>query len=720
MTGARAPLADSTSLLHAGTTVVHGRGRGLVVATGSSTAFGRVADLARSIERGPSPLQRKLVRLGRQLGAFAIVAAALVGLAGVLSGISFTAMLLTGISLAVAVVPEGLPAVVTVTMALGIQRMVRRHVLVRRLQTAEALGAVTVICTDKTGTLTRSDMAVAGVWTPAGLHDFDELVAGRDAGPLPADLRALFRSAAICNHAAFDDGAIPDGGAGCGDPSAGAALGDPTEVALLRAAARLGVDASAGEIVGEASFTSARKRMTVLERRGASLVAHVKGAPEVVLPRCRFALEHGEARALSDDARDAAAEIARRLADRGQRTLLLARRDVDAHEPPEAAALEDELTLLGIVGLRDPPRPEVQGALCTARAAGIRVVMVTGDAPGTARAIADEIGLDAPRVVAGPELQDASEADLRQALDDGAIFARVAPEHKLRLVERLQDDGEIVAMTGDGVNDAPALKQADVGIAMGVRGTDVARGAADVVLTDDHFASIVAGVEEGRRQYDAIRKFVRYLLSANSGEVLAIAGGLAFGWPLILLPVQILWINLVTDGASALALGLEPSEPGTMRRPPRDPGDALLDRRGLIAVALYGLWLAGATLVLYRMFLPLDLDLARTAAFTGLVVMEKAAVFGFRSLRVPLLRLGPFGNPWLVAAVAGTLGLQVAAVYLPGLQAVLHTVPLHADAWGPILLLALPPLLVPELVKIVLLRREATKTTPLAAGRGSP
>jgi Ca2+-transporting ATPase len=436
-------------------------------------------------------------------------------------------------------------------------------------------------------------------------------------------------------------------------------------------------------------------------------IAHVKGAPEAVLPRCVAIRVRGEAVPLTDGLRAEAEAAYRRYAAGGMRLLALARRP--APEASDEEALERDLTLLGVVALEDPPRPEARTAVARAHEAGIRVVMITGDAPETALAIAREVGLDAPRALTGADLDRMDGGALAAAVDGGAVFARTAPEHKLRLVGALQARGEVVAMTGDGVNDAPALKKADVGVAMGRRGTDVARSAADVVLTDDHFASIIGGVEEGRRQGANVRKFVRYLLTTNAGEVLTIFGGLLLGGPLVLLPAQILWINLLTDGPTALALGLEPAEPGVMRRPPRDPRAPVLGSRWLGWIALSGLYLAVAALLLFERALaaggPYALAHARTAAFTGLVVMQKVSVFNFRTLGAPLHTVGLASNPRLLAAVAVALALQVAAVYFPPFQAALGTAPLTLADWGLIVTVAMPVFIVPEARKLVRHRR---------------
>jgi Ca2+-transporting ATPase len=472
-------------------------------------------------------------------------------------------------------------------------------------------------------------------------------------------------------------------------------------------------------VLVEFPFSSDRKRMTVVHETPAGRLAHVKGAAEVILARCSRVLDGERERELTAADRDAALAAHERLAGLGLRTLALARRTLAPDVPLEAGAVEGDLTLLGLVGILDPPRREVREAVGMARSAGIKVVMITGDAPRTALAIAQRIGLDAERAVTGPELEAMDEAALGETLRGRVLFARTTPEHKLRIVTCLQAQGHVAGMTGDGVNDAPALKKADIGIAMGVRGTDVAKGASDMVLTDDNFASIIGAVEEGRRQYDNIQKFVRYLLSSNTGEVFAVFVNVLLGGPLILLPVQILWMNMVTDGMTAVALGLEPAERGVMERPPVPSRAPILDRRGILVVLLLCGYIGAGPLGLFQHYLALDSPeqaaTAQTMAFTGIVLLEKMNVFNFRTLRAPISKIGFFSNWWVLGAVIATVGLQAAAVYTPFLQAALHTVPLGWRDWALMLALAAPIFLVSELVKWLAWRRRSGSAPPRAA-----
>lgn len=707
---AETPLASRRNIAWMGTSVTNGRARGLVIATGMRTEFGHIAELTQAVGDQQTPLQRKLALLGRQLGSFSVAISIVVALSGWLLGKPLLEMFLTGVSLAVAVVPEGLPAVVTITLALGIRAMVRRKALLRRLQAAETLGSATVICTDKTGTLTENEMTVRRIWLPGG--DIQVTGTGYDpAGHFEIDgeridyhrrpdLLALLETGLRCNHARVKK---------TGDHWQ--ELGEPTEAALVVAAYKAWLSpGDAQHTLTEFSFNSSRKRMTLIETTARGRIAHVKGAPEVILQRCNRILNGGEERPLDEHDREAVIAAYEGMAVSGLRTLALARRLLPGEIGLDEDAVENDLVLLGVVGIIDPPRPQVPDAVALAYRAGIRPIMITGDAPATALAIGRRIGLRADHAVTGPELGRMSDQKLLEVLRGHVLFARTTPADKMRIVGILQGLDEVVGMTGDGVNDAPALKKADIGIAMGRRGTDVAKGAADMILTDDNFASIIGAVEEGRRQYDNIQKFVRYLLSSNTGEVLAIFLNIVLGGPLLLLPVQILWMNLVTDGMTAVALGMEPAEKGIMHRPPRSVEHPILDRAGMLIILLLGGYIALASLWLFHHYLQSGGEdrvmLAQTVAFTGIIVLEKINVFNFRALREPVSRIGWLSNPWVLAAWTLTIGLQVCAVYLPILQDALHTVPLGWRDWGLIFLLAAPIFLLTESFKWLRLRQE--------------
>jgi Ca2+-transporting ATPase len=482
------------------------------------------------------------------------------------------------------------------------------------------------------------------------------------------------------------------------------AIGEPTEAALVAAAGKAGITRESDpDRRSEFSFNSERKRMTVIEHHPEGAIAQVKGAPEVILERCTRILDMSGSREMRDVDRKAAAHAYIAMAKQGLRTLALARRELPDDLELSEDAVEQDLTLLGIVGIIDPPHKEVPAALRLARIAGIRAIMITGDSPETASAIARIIGMPVSRVVAGVELKEMDDSELRDALKQDVLFARTAPADKLRIVQSLQDMGQVVAMTGDGVNDAPALKQANVGIAMGLHGTDVARSASDMVLIDDNFASIVGAIEEGRRQFDNIQKFVQYLLSSNTGEIIAIFLNILLGGPLIFLPVQILWMNLVTDGITAVALGVEPAEKNIMHRQPRAASEPILDRPGLYRIMMLGTYIGLVTLFLFHYYLdsadPGRVAVAQTVAFTAIIVFEKINVFNFRARFMPLTRIGVFSNPWVLLAWSATILLQVCAVYLPFLQDALHTSPLDWADWALIFGLSLPILAVPELHK---------------------
>jgi len=697
------PLSQQSDMVWMGTAVVNGRGRGLVVETGMATQFGRIAGMTQRVKEAPTPLQKKLAVLGRKLGIYSVAISVLVALTGWLLGKDLTEMFLTGVALAVAVVPEGLPAVVTITLALGIKAMARQKALLRRLQAAETLGAATTICTDKTGTLTQNQMTVKKIWLPS--EKVDVTGSGYDpAGHFEIDgekidyrshagLLLLLKCALICNHAR-----VQKSGGGW------EAIGEPTEAALVVAAYKAWLYEEESDItISEFSFNSARKRMSVIVHGEEGMTAYVKGAPEVILERSTQSFREGRALPLDEAQREAAVTAYRTMAEKGLRTLAIAFRRLNPETTLSEESVENELVLLGIVGIIDPPHQEVPEAVRTAADAGIKVIMITGDSPDTALAIADSIGLEAERAVTSVELSRMDDDALGRLLDEKVLFARARPEEKLRIVKMLKSRDEVVAMTGDGVNDAPALREADVGIAMGKKGTDVAKSASDIVLTDDNFASIINAVKEGRREFDNIQKFVQYLMASNSGEVIAIFVNILLGGPLILIPVQILWMNLVTDGMTAVALGVEPSERGIMKRPPRAVHKPILDRIGIAMIAVLGSYVGLATLWLFHHYLVQEREnallLAQTVAFTGIIILEKMIVLNFRSLHEPITTIGFFTNKWLLMAIAFTVGLQACAVYVPFLQQALHTTAMGWEDWGIIIAVALPVFVLTEFYK---------------------
>ncbi len=702
-----AHISARTCMVWMGTHIVNGRGQGVVVATCMGTEFGRIAELTGQIQETETRLQRQLAVLAKQLTLIIITVTAAVMFIGWLGGKPALQMFMAGISLAVAAVPEGLPAVVTITLALGVRIMARQKALLRHLQTAETLGATSVICTDKTGTLTKNEMTIQKLWLGSGEIDVSgvgyEPVGefskdGKTIDPLASqDLKALLKTGRICNHARI---ARTDTG--------WAAIGSPTEAAFIVLAEKAGLGEEAHETtICEFSFNSTRKRMSVVEECPENMVVHVKGAPEVLLERSSKTLINGKEQAIDDEMRQSIEQAYKDFAREGLRTLAVAYKALPGYGEPDEAAAETDLTFLGVAGIIDPPRREVKDAIEKANNAGIRVIMVTGDSPDTALAVGRQIGLEAERAVTGCELVKMSDEDVLELLDRDVIFARTVPEDKFRIVKLLQSRDQLVAMTGDGVNDAPALKQADIGIAMGIRGTDVAKGAADMVLSDDNFTSIVGAIEEGRRQYANIRKFVSYLVSSNFGETLAVFINILTGAPLILLPIQILWVNLVTDSVTALSLGVEKAEENIMDEKPRNVSQPILDRTSFAMLALFGSYIGFATLFLYHLYLGESYALANTIAFTGMVAMANVRVLNFRSFSKPLHKIGWLSNKWLLVAVASMLMLQALAVYTPFMQRVLGTAPLGWTEWALIVAFALPMLLVTEIYKTIKLNNQA-------------
>jgi calcium-translocating P-type ATPase len=684
---------DAADRVFAGTHVFAGTAEAIVTATGMRTELGRIARLTQAAPRRPSPLEIQMTRVTRVVAVLSVSVGALFFVIAGALGMGTTERLMFAIGVIVANVPEGLLPTVTLSLALATQRMARRNAIVRRLSSVETLGCTTVICTDKTGTLTANEMTVRRVWTVAGTV----VVEGTGYAPRPRlpdrAIVELARAGALCNDASLervgDDWRL---------------VGDPTEGALLTLALKAGID-PVGEArrlprCGELPFDSARKRMTTVHDAHGERTAYVKGAPAAIVARSTLGA--------ADRARALAAADA--FARQGLRVLALARRAVPAGMPVDPA-LEDELELLGLVGMHDPPRPEVAAAIQACRGAGIGVLMVTGDHGITAEAIAHRIGLFSgpANIVDGDALDVLDDAALRTALQrPRALVARVSPEQKLRIARVLHDGGEVVAMTGDGVNDAPALRAADIGVAMGRSGTDVAREAADIVLTDDNFASIAAAVEEGRAVYDNIRRFAQYHFASNVAELLAfLAWGLSGGAiPLPLVVMQVLAIDLGTDLLPAIALGTERPEPGVMARPPRPHDERLLNRRTLgrvygfvgliVGVAGLGTFFAGYLLAGWRPGEELadtgEVYVQATAmTYAGIVAGQVGAGFAFRTARESLLRVGPFTNRFLLVGIAFEVALLVAIVYLPPLQGVFHTAALDPWAWP---LLALWPVLV--------------------------
>ncbi|MDJ1434252.1 calcium-translocating P-type ATPase, PMCA-type [Halostagnicola sp. A-GB9-2] len=670
-------LAERRNMVYKDTVVTRGSAMAVVVETGSNTEMGSIARALESAQVRKTPFQTEMDQLGKSIGVGVVLAVGVIVVAELLVGETDPlTIFLTAVSLAVSAVPEGLPAVVTLSLALGARRMAAKNALVRRLSIVESLGSVDVICTDKTGTLTEEEMTVQRVYAGDDVYGMagseHEVVHGTslDEGQLHLDCVAeLFRCGLLCN----------DTDVGRREGGERSYLGDPTEVALFVAAQTIGIDPDACRRryprVDGIEFTSERKRMTTVhETPDDETVAYVKGAPEVILERCDRELIDGEVRPLSTERRSEVHERIETFAGDALRVLGFAYRAVDDVSTPITEEIETDLVFLGLQGMLDPPRPEVPAAIEGCQAAGIRVVMITGDNAITARAIGDEVGLS-DQVLTGSEVSEMEGDELRQALHNVDVFARAAPEHKVRILQTLQEMGHTVAMTGDGVNDAPAVKNADVGIAMGIRGTDVTEQASDIVLLDDNFATIRNAVREGRRIFDNVRKFVNYLLSGNAGEVLLVFTGAIAGLGLVITPIQILWINLVTDGAPALTIGVDPEADDVMERSPRPIDESVITDR--IATSIVGIAVFMTVTILPLFYVHrANLELAQTMVFTSFVLFEMVRIQAIRWR----YNLGLLSNPWLVIAVVVTLALQLVILYTP-IGVLFGVVPLEGIHW---------------------------------------
>lgn len=677
-----APMGDWSNMVLAATTLTTGRGRAVVVATGMETQMGRIAGLLLDSGQEVTPLQKKMEEISKVLSVLCLGVCAITFGAGLLQGKNLPDMFLTAVSLAVAAIPEGLPAVVSIVLALGVGRMARAGAIVKKLPAVETLGCAGVICSDKTGTLTQNRMTVTQVWTAGG------------------DEAAALTAAALCNDARLTDAGLPR------------AQGDPTEAALVEAAARAGLLQTELERqtprVGEVPFDSGRKLMTTVHKRqtgGWRIV--VKGAPDVLLTQCdQVWLDR--AVPMTARLREKISSANENMANQALRVLAVAFRDVDSLPPMTARALERELIFAGLLGMIDPPRPEVAAAVAQCVRAGVRPVMITGDHKATAVAVARQLGIvrQGDLALTGAELDFMPQQMLEQEIERISVFARVTPEHKMRIVRAWKKRGEIVAMTGDGVNDAPALQAADIGCAMGQAGTDVAKGAADMVLTDDNFAAIVRAVEEGRGIYSNIRKAIHYLLSCNVGEILTIFAATVLGFgQMPLVPVQLLWLNLVTDSLPALALGVEPVERDVMTRPPRGAKDGLFDGAFVFRLGWQGLMVGALTLMAYFLGLAVmpgaagAAATANTMAFAALTLCQLFHAYNVRSENKSLFSIGVLSNPAMNRAFAVGFAMQMAVLTLPPLQRVFSVVALGPVQWLAVLGLAVAPVLVCELSK---------------------
>ncbi|MBI2172782.1 MAG: calcium-translocating P-type ATPase, SERCA-type [Candidatus Aenigmarchaeota archaeon] len=686
-------VADRKDMVYMGTTAVYGTCTAVVVGTGMKTEFGKIAENLQVGEE-KTPLQKNLGALGRNIGVLIILICAAVFAAGMARGMETVEIFLVAVSLAVAAIPEGLPAVVTITLAIGLVRMAKKNSIVRKLPAVETLGAATVICSDKTGTLTKNEMTVRKVYVPGrimevtgdGYSATGYFLEGGKRAESGGDVRLLLETGMFCNNASLGESAV----------------GDPTEIALLVSAGKLGLEKE-GRRVHEIPFDSQRKLMSVVYQKGNQRIMYTKGAVEEVLKRCKGIQKDGRVDRLTEKGRKEIMDINDEFGKAALRVLAFAYRKISRGYD------EGELIFAGLQGMLDPPRPEVKSSIEQCKKAGIKVVMITGDHMNTAVAIAKELGIaDGGRVLTGEDMESMSDDSFGDIVNDVSVYARVSPEHKVRIAEALKKKGHVVAMTGDGVNDAPALKNADIGVSMGISGTDVSKEASDMVLADDNFATIVGAVKEGREIYDNIKKFVYYLLACNMGEVMTIFTSILIGFPLPLLPLQILWMNLITDGLPALALGVEPSDPDTMQRKPRRKDEKIIGRRSLLYILSTGVLMAAITLGVFYYYMS-DYSLAITMAFTTLVFLQISVAMSIRS-REPVHRIGYLKNRKLVMALASVAVLQALVVNVPFFNPVFKTVSLGAGHWLVVIGAMLALFILLEAEK--LLRRSQINTAP--------
>jgi Ca2+-transporting ATPase len=697
--GPSLPLGDRKNIAYKGTSVTYGRGRGVVFATAMQTELGRIAVLLQQDEVVETPLQRRLAAFGQRLAFVILIICAIVFTTGLLRGEPTLHMFLTALSLAVAAIPEALPVVIGISLALGARKLAAQHALIRHLPAVETLGSVTYICSDKTGTLTANEMRVEQYYCDGER---------RSSPGTSAPWQRLFDAMVISHDAALD--------------ADGSALGDPTEIAILRAAQAAGRDHRASEArmprIDEIPFDSTRRCMTTIHRdRDGTVISFTKGAAEAIVERSTHEWR-GTARAPID--RDALLRVADAMAADGLRVLAIGTRTWAS--PPDRVrpdAIEHDLDFIGLVGMIDPPRPEVPAAIATCLEAGIVPVMITGDHPLTARAVARRLGLlaDDGIALAGPEIEAWSNSELESRVRDVRVYARISPEQKLRIVAALQKAGEAVAVTGDGVNDAPALRRADIGISMGLAGTDVARQASDMVLLDDNFATVVRAVRGGRRIYDNLRRFLRYVLTTNSAEIWTIFLAPFLGLPVPLLPSQILWINVVTDGLPGLAITAEPAERDLMRRPPRPVTESIFAQGLGLHALLFGIFMAALVIAVQSWYVHTGSAAWQTAAFTTLCFTQLAHVLAIRSDRVSLFAQGLRSNMPLALAVALSLGLQLLVIYLPASNALFKTVPLDAWQMAVCLASALAVFALVELEKWLRRRGDRSAAVPAAAAQ---
>lgn len=714
------PLGDRENMAYMSTVITYGRGKGIVVETGHNTEIGKIAKEIQSYDEELTPLQKKLDELGKYLGVITIIVCIIVFMLGIFRGRRIMEMFMVAVSLAVAAIPEGLPAIVTIVLALGMNKMVKRNAIVKKLSAVETLGSITVICSDKTGTLTQNEMTVTKIFAGNRIYDVSGVgynpsgefyLAGRkiEVNHIK-DLKKLLSIGVLANDADISKAS-----------GLFKVIGDPTEGALIT----LGYKGKmfkkdmneAYPRIGEIPFDSERKMMTTFHKNyvQGKIVSFTKGAPDIIINRCKYIYNGGVKKTLTDTLRRKVLDVNNSFAKDALRVLALAYREYDSM-PNDLSSdnIEKDMIFVGLVGMIDPARPEAKDAIRKCKEAGIKPIMITGDYKETAFAISKALGIanSMKEVVVGNELEEMSDVELKEVVKNTSVYARVTPEHKVRIVSALKANGEIVAMTGDGVNDSMALKRADIGISMGITGTDVAKSTAEVILTDDNFASIVAAVEEGRIIFSNIRKFVFFLLSCNIGEIIIVFASILYNLPIPLLPIQLLWLNLVTDSFPALALGMEKGEEDIMRLKPKEPDSPIIDGYMMVDIIVQSLAIGFTSLFAYvwaiRAF-PDSLTKARTITFATLIVAELLRAYSSRSERHLLFEIGIFSNPTMIYATSLSFLLLLGVIYIPFLQPVFHTVSLGLIDWGIILSFAFFPLLISELYKASFIKRSANE-----------
>jgi Ca2+-transporting ATPase len=707
-------LGDRHNMAYMSTIITYGRGKGIVVETAEGTEIGKIAAMIQTFEEEPTPLQKKLNQLGKVLGMTTIAVCVAVFGIGLLQGREVLEMFMISISLAVAAIPEGLPAIVTIVLAIGMNKMVERNAIVKKLLAVETLGATSVICTDKTGTLTQNEMTVVKVladnkllevegtgYEPVG--DF-KLEGSTITTKESSGLKLLLTIAALANDAKLDN-------------SSGMykIIGDPTEGALITLAGKAGIDSAElnhmYKRIEEIPFDSERKMMTTFHDmpNDEGVSSFTKGAPDIIIDRCNRIILDGKVSEFTPELKSEVLRVNSELSRAALRVLAFAFKEYPSlPTDPSPDKNESDMIFVGLTGMIEPPRPEARDAIALCKKAGVNAIMITGDYKETAFAIAKDLGMadTEDQAIMGEKIDGMSDEELQEVVKNTKVFARVSPEHKVRIVSALRANGDIAAMTGDGVNDALAIKKADIGVSMGITGTDVAKNTADMILTDDNFASIVAAVEEGRIIFSNIKKFVYFLLSCNIGEILLVFTSILMNLPVPLLPIQLLWLNLVTDSFPALALGVEKGEPDIMNQPPRNPDEAILDRRMLVGVTFQAIAVAAASLSAYllalRMYGLENIEEARTITFATLIVAELLRAYSSRSQKFTLVKIGIFSNKSMVYATLGAFLLLLAVIYIPFMNGIFYTFPLSFVDWEIVLSFAFIPLVVGELTKVVM------------------